>query len=266
MKIYTDLTALENEKRIYADIAASSNVRVNFKFNGEEYTFVPYKLGDLTALVEIKDEKEVVDELLESYIREQVVKQGVYPEEISQLARHFKTELKKFKILVVKYNTLEEKEASRYSLSNITFGVVSYENTDIHLIPANAKVKVKDGYCVSADVECPQEGIRQAFLIARWFGSGVYDELPKIALSRDIDEHALKNLLKEWAPFLRYIISSRIDTVDKSYFSAIVRKLNEFRNETYFDPMRGIEKVALGIILAKAEGGTYFESSSYDIF
>lgn len=266
MKIYTDLNTLESEKRMYATIAASSNVRVNFKFNGEEYTFVPYKLGDLTALVEIKDEKEVVEELLESYIREQVVKQNVYPEEILQLSKHFKTELKKFKILVVKYNTPEEKEVSRYSLSNITFGVVAHENMDIHLIPANAKVKARDGYCVSTDVECAQEGIRQAFLIARWFGSGVYDELPRIAFSKDIEEYTLRDLLKDWAKFLRYIISVPIENVDKSYFSAIVRKLNEFRNQTYFDPIRSIEKVALGIILAKAEGGTYFESGSYDIF
>ncbi|HOK87818.1 MAG TPA: DUF4940 domain-containing protein [Fervidobacterium sp.] len=266
MRIYTDLNDVEAEKKVYADIASSSNVRVNFVFDGTEYTFIPYKLGDITVLVEIRDEKEIIDNLLENYIIEHVVKQNNYPEEIKDLARHFKTEMKRFKILVVKYTTVEEKEFSRYSLSNVTFGIVACENMDVHLIPANMKVKTKKGYSVSSEVKLPEEGIRQALLIAKWFDGGAYEELPSLAFSKSIEQNLLRSFLNTWSRFIKYLISSTAESVEKSYLPMIVKKLNEFRTETYFDPVKDIERVALGIIIARSEGGGAFESDSYDIF
>lgn len=242
MRIYMGIEEMESDKKIYASIALTSKVRVEYDYKGIKYLLLPYSVGDLTVLIEINDEKEIIDSLLESYIHNLVLERYLYPEEIRNLVPHFKTELKKFRILVVKYNSAEEKEFSRYSLSNITFGVVNFNNTDIHLIPSGTEVKAKEGYSLSSIVETPEEGLRQALLVSRWFGGGNYEELPKLAMQKDLD-------LKEWEKFLNYFLFSKID---EKYFSVVIKKLNEFRKTTYFDPVKNIEKIALGIVLAKS--------------
>jgi len=255
MRLYYSLQEVEEEKRIYAEISFSSKVRVEYESKGEKRTFIPYSLGDLTVLIDIVSENEIIDTLLHEYVKSAVLKHFPYPPEIIELAKHFKTELKKFRILVVKYSSAEEKEFSRYSLSNITFGVISYDGFDIHLLPANVKVRTKEGYCLSEIVDRPEEGIRQSLLIARWFGKGQYVELPKLAIEKDID-------ISKWSKFLKYTLFSDFE---EKYFSGIINKLNAFRKETYFDPIKNVEKIALGIIISKSEGGGYFEPDSYDI-
>lgn len=241
MKIYLGIEEMEDDKKIYANIALTSKVKVEYDYKNVKYLLLPYSIGDLTVLVEISDEKEIINSLLENYIRNLLLERFIYPEEIRNLVPHFKTELKKFRILVVKYNSKEEKEFSRYSLSNVTFGVVSYNNLDIHLIPSGTLIKTKEGYSVSSLVETPEEGLRQALLVSRWFGGGNYEELPKLAMQKEID-------LKEWDNFLKYFLFAKID---EKYFSLLIKKLNEFRKSTYFDPAKNIEKITLGIILAK---------------
>ncbi|MGC9772083.1 protein of unknown function [Fervidobacterium changbaicum] len=256
MKIYYNLEEVEEEKRKYASIAFASKVRVEYDSGGEKHAFVPVSIGDFTVLIEINDDKEVFNTLLNEYIRNSILKHFTYPEEIRELAKHFRTELKQFRILVVKYNTVEEKEFARYSLSNITFGVVSYNHVDIHLLPSNVKVRQKLGYCLSSVVQRPEEGLRQALLIARWFARGAYNELPRLALETDnID-------LGKWTDLVKYVL---VGDFEEKYFSGIIRKLNEFRTETYFDPFSRLETVALGIIVAKSRGGGDFEPDSYDI-
>jgi len=255
MRIYYNLDEVEEGKRVYASVALSSKVRVEYEYKKERGTFLPYTIGDLTVLLDITDENEIIEELLHDYIRSSMLKKFPYPEEIIELSKHFKTDLKKFRILVVKYNTVEEKEFSRYSLSNITFGVISYNGFDIHLLPSNVKIGEKEGYCVSSIVDKPEEGIRQALLIARWFGSGNYNELPKLAFERSIE-------LGNWTNLVKYVL---FEEFDDTYFSVIIKKINEFRKETYFDPFVVQEKVALGIALSKFKGGGYFEPDSYDI-
>lgn len=241
MRIYMGIEEMESDKKIYASIALTSKVRVEYDYKGVKYLLLPYSVGDLTVLIEINDEKEIIDSLLESYIRNLVLERYLYPDEIRNLVPHFKTELKKYRILVVKYNSAEEKEFARYSLSNVTFGVVSYNNLDIHLIPSGTSIKTKEGYSVSSIVDTPEEGLRQAFLVSKWFGGGNYEELPKLAMQKELE-------LKYWENFLKYFLFSKID---EKYFSVIVKRLNEFRKSTYFDPVKNIEKITLGIILAK---------------
>ncbi|MGB9614564.1 MAG: DUF4940 domain-containing protein [Fervidobacterium sp.] len=243
MRIYSSKDEVQQEKQIYADIALTSKVKVEYSYNNEKYILIPYSIGDITLLIEIKDEKEIIDKLLDSYIRTWAFEQFTYPEEIKRLSKYFKTELKKFRILVVKYNSPKEKEFSRYSLSNITFGVVSYENLDIHLLPSNADVKTNEGYALSNVVETAQEGLRQALLISKWFNNGSYKDLPKLALQSDVD-------LSKWYELLNYVLFSDIN---EQYIGLIIKKLNEFKEKTYFNPARNIEKVALGIILTKYE-------------
>lgn len=256
MKIYYNLEEVEEHKRSYASIAFASKVRVEYEHAGEKHALIPVTIGDFTVLIEIDDDREVFNTLLNEHIKNSILKQFPYPEEIRELAKHFRTELKNFRILVVKYNSVEEKEFSRYSLSNITFGVVSYNNFDVHLLPSNVKVRPKPGYCLSHVVQKPEEGIRQAFLIARWFGGGSYDQLPKLALENtNID-------LGKWTNLVKYIVLSDFE---ERYFSGIIKKLNEFRSETYFDPFAKLEMISLGIILARSEGGGNFEPDSYDI-
>ncbi|MFN3691855.1 MAG: DUF4940 domain-containing protein [Fervidobacterium sp.] len=247
MRLYTELDQMEPEKKIYGQIAFMSKVRVEYEYKNEKYLLVPYFFGDLVVLVEIKDEKEIVELLLEKYIKDKLLEGFIYDDDIKNLAVHFKTELKKFRILVVKYNKIEEKEFSRYSLSNITFGVVSHNNLDIHLIPSSADVKSKEGYCISGVVDNPEEGLRQAFLLLKWFGKGKYEELPNLALESELEESKIA-LLYNWEELLKYVLFSEID--DK-YYPLIISKLNQFRNETYFNPSKNIEKIALGILLSK---------------
>lgn len=243
MKVYFQIEDMEPEKQIYGRIAMMSKVRVEYDYNGEKYLILPYSFGELTLLVEINNEEEVFNQTLDSYLRKLLMENFVYPEEIKKLSMHFKTDLKKFRILVVKYNNVEEKEFSRYSLSNITFGVVNYHDQDIHILPSSVKIKPRDGYCLSSVVQTPEEGLRQALLVLKWFGTGDYEQLPKLALEKDLE-------LKEWENFLKYFLFSEID--DK-YFPNVVRKLNEFRRTTYFDPVKNIEKITLGICVAKSD-------------
>ncbi|MFN6992136.1 MAG: DUF4940 domain-containing protein, partial [Fervidobacterium sp.] len=232
MKLYTKIEQMELEKRIYGQIAQVSKVRVEYEYKDEKYLLVPYSFGDLVVLLEIKDEKEIVELLLEKYIKDKLLEDFVYDDEIKSLARHFKTELKKFRILVVKYNNIEEKEFSRYSLSNITFGVVSHNDLDVHLIPSGADVKSKEGFCISEVVENPEEGLRQAFLLLKWFGKGKYEEMPNLALENEFEESKIAQM-RNWEELLRYVLFAKID--DK-YFSLVIKKINQFKNETYFNP------------------------------
>ncbi|ABS60934.1 DUF4940 domain-containing protein [Fervidobacterium nodosum] len=245
MKIYLSKEELELEKQMYADIAINSKVRIEYTYKDEKYLLIPYQIGDLIVLLEVNDEKEIVAQLLDKFVRQWVLENYIYPEEIKILAKHFKTELKKFKILVVKYNSPEEKEFSRYSLSNVTFGVVSHDNLDIHLLSANTEIKTKYGYSISDIVETPEEGLRQALLINKWFGGGNYTELPNIALEKQLEE---KSDLEKWLELLSYVL---FKDIDEKYFGPIINKLNEFKQETYFNPSKNIEKITLGILVSK---------------
>ncbi|MEJ5257093.1 MAG: DUF4940 domain-containing protein [Fervidobacterium sp.] len=256
MRLYYSIEEMESEKKLYGTIALSTKVKVDFTLQSQKYTLIPYTVGDVTVLVEISDEKEVFDLLLKEYVKDSLLNTFIYSDEIKEISKHFKTELKNFKILVVKYSSVEEKEFSRYSLSNITFGVVAYNGLDIHLIPSNVKVREKEGYCVSDVVTTPEEGIRQSLLLAKWFGKGAYTDLPKLAHESGKYDDMIK-----WKDFIKYILVSNFDN---EYFGGIIKKLNEFRKETYFNPLNRIEMVALGIILTKLGGG-YIESDSYDI-
>lgn len=263
MQIYTDIQQMEPEKQMYGQIAKVSKVRVEYEYQGERCAIIPFSYGDLVVLVEITDEKEITKLLLEKYIKDKVLEELSYSEEIRKLSIHFKTELKKFRILVVKYSNSEEKEFSRHSLSNITFGVVNYNDVDIHLISSTNDVRTKDGYCLSEIVEIPEEGIRQAFLILEWFGGGSYEDLPVLALEKEVKNSKLAQLSR-WTDFLKYIMFSKIDD---RYFSLMVKRLNQFRDETYFDPIKSIEKITLGILLSKlAKFSKPHFPNSFEIF
>ncbi|MFN3329137.1 MAG: DUF4940 domain-containing protein, partial [Fervidobacterium pennivorans] len=92
-----------------------------------------------------------------------------------------------------------------------------------------------------------EEGLRQAFLLLKWFGKGKYEEMPNLALENEFEESKIAQM-RNWEELLRYVLFAKID--DK-YFSLVIKKINQFKNETYFNPYKNTERITLGIILAK---------------
>ncbi|ODN30818.1 DUF4940 domain-containing protein [Fervidobacterium thailandense] len=277
MKIHLSVDTVDVDKRGYAELSIKSNVPVEFSLDGKTYSIVPYRFGDETVLLEYTYEESdsMIQTLTKEYVLQQILRKDVYPDSLKNIAHHFKIGLKKFRILVVKYNDVEEREFSRYSLSNVTFGVVASEfegeSVDLHLLPSNVTVRTKDGYFLSGVTDTAEEGLRQALLIAKWFRGGSYDELVSLALSGGSEEPKLRRMVSDWAGLIKLVISGELVKVARDpsrefYLGQILKRLRMFKAETLFNPLNPLEMVALGVLFAKYGGGGHFEPDSYDIF
>lgn len=274
MKIHLNVETVDTEKKSYALLSLNSNVPVEFSIGGNVYFIVPYKIGEETVLLEYSaDESDrIFQTLTKEHLLRQVLQMSLYPDQIKNIALNFKIGLKKFRILVVKYKGVEDREFSRYSLSNVTFGVVNTdfegESLDVHLLPSNVKVRTKEGYFLSGVVDEVEEGLREAFLLSKWFKGGNYEELIALALKEESED--LKRLIDNWGKLLSFILHGDVlkllhDPSKEFYLGQIVKKLKTFKVETLFNPFNNLEMVALGVLLAKYGGGGQFEPDSYDI-
>jgi len=274
VKIHLNVETMETEKKGYALLSLSSNVPVEFSIGGKVYSIVPYKIGEETLLIEYTADEfdTMLQTLTKEHLIHQVLKMNVYPDAIKNIVPHLKIGLRKFRILVVKYKSVEERELSRYSLSNVTFGVVNTdfegENLDVHLLPSNVKVRTKEGYFLSGVVDEVEEGLREAFLLSKWFKGGSYEELVALALKEESEY--LKRLINNWGKLLGFILHIDMlkllnDSSKEFYVGQIMKKLRIFKIETLFNPFINLEMVALGVLLAKYGGGGRVEPDSYDI-
>lgn len=274
MRIYFEPAETDEKSGIYATLAYRSKVRVDIVLDGRNVSFVPLSFGDISVVVELSDQEALLDKLLKVEVVKSLLSRPAYDEEIRKISQDLKHVTQPFRVLVVKYDcAVDEDPPARLVGKSLPWVRGSYKGVEYGFCIVSPSEEFSNVGTISVSGVCslPEEALRQALLVSKWFGGGLYENLPTLALTSKNDEIP-KVLVDEWGRLIRDLTFRNLlanlitGNFDETLIHGVISELRRFGRETLFHPWLDVEKVALGIIIARYGGGVGVGPNHNDIF